>query len=167
MTESKTDRERCWYVRAMRPSDREYVRLTWLSNYRETGTGVVSKMPRDLYRKVWGKVIDHALKRCDIRIACTDDDADTIVGFAVLESKLQQPAIHYVYTREGWRELGVARDLVADLVARECAYSHATQALERGATDGAAARAGAKVPGTWKHAPWILIMLAMAAGGDQ
>lgn len=162
MSETK---ERCWYVRAMRPSDREYVRLTWLNNYRESAVGIAAKMPRDLYRRCWGKMIDAVMRRAEVRIACTDDDADTIVGFAVLVPR--ERVIHYVYTREGWRELGVAGDLVADLLLRECSYSHCTDALERKASDAGAGRRGAKVPAQWHHAPWLLVTMALDAGGVE
>jgi hypothetical protein len=71
-------------------------------------------------------VIDYILLQndCVIRIAALPDNVDVILGYLVY-----QPGIlHYVFVKEGFRKLGIAKDLVIQSDLKDdCKCTHKTE----------------------------------------
>ena len=50
------------------------------------------------------------LSTADVLIACTEEDANTIIGYSIIQSKI----LHFVYVKEGYRNKGIGTLLTRD-----------------------------------------------------
>lgn len=71
-------------------------------------------------------LVNEVLRRAEVRIVGPMDDPVTIYGFAVLEPGL----VHMVYVRNGWRHLGIAKQLLSGVSLSDVHYSTHTTDLQ-------------------------------------
>lgn len=71
-------------------------------------------------------LVNGVLRRSAVRVAAPGGDPLTIYGFAVVEPG----TVHMVYVRQGWRRMGIAKQLLADIAIADCAYSTHTSDLQ-------------------------------------
>jgi hypothetical protein len=94
----------------------------------------------DAYWRGHRGVIDRLLASCNVSVFVIDEPM--VDGFVVRDR--YQPVLHYVYTRASARMRGVARSLVADLLAApSVTYTHASRHLDR-----------AQLPAGWAFDPY-------------
>lgn len=107
-------------LRTMAETDVPYIVDSWVQSYRgqararEVGAG---------YRRSHKALVRNLLKRATCVVACLEDDADTIVGYAVTEPG----CVHYVLVRDGFTRNGLAKTMIAPFLSRDgVRYSHKT-----------------------------------------
>lgn len=110
-------------VRDAVPADDSFILSTWLKRlYHDNDEkSYIGEMNSDDFYLNYEKVIKYILKKPAVwvRIACLKDDPDVIVGYAVIEKNI----LHWVYTKKGWRELGIAKKLVPPYITH---FTHLT-----------------------------------------
>jgi hypothetical protein len=96
--------------RPMTFADRSFVLATWLRGQR-FGHPYYTAIDKKSYYTNYSKYIESILSLHSTRVlvACLADEPDVIVGYAVYSSS---GALHWVYTKKAWRNLGVARSLL-------------------------------------------------------
>lgn len=112
--------------------DRPFVTSGWLRSYeRAHHTAKARHKPylthenrqlgallRDAYYVQHGRVVNELLDTSTVLVAHFEGDADNLLGFACGER--HQPGgvavVHYVYVKGTWRQNGVARGLVDELL---------------------------------------------------
>lgn len=97
-------------IRPVTKSDLGFVVRTWIESLRY-GNDLFREIPEhtlfENYKKFIGQIIEKP--STVITIASLRDEPGLIIGFAVGQGT---NILHYVYVREPWRKLGLARDLV-------------------------------------------------------
>ena len=110
-------------VRAARDSDYAFVLDTWRRSF-EHAPAVAGADPSS-YELEMKFVIARLFKTSEVLIACDVEDDDTLLGFASISG----PTLNYVYVRKDFRNMGVARTLLAGR--KLTGYSFRTLAGER------------------------------------
>lgn len=93
-------------------SDNDVIYSTWMNSL-YYGNDWFREIDNDVFFGKYRKVIETILEKKDtkVTIACLDNDADTVVGYAVAEGL---EILHWIYVRPAWRKLGIAKSLVQD-----------------------------------------------------
>ncbi len=94
-------------IRVATPDDIPFILSTWLRGLRY-GCELFELIPDAIYYQRYKQVIEAILAKSEVRVATLPDDASVIVGYAVLAPDV----LHWVYVKQAWRKLGVARQLV-------------------------------------------------------
>lgn len=94
-------------IRDALQEDINFIYATWLRSYR-SGSSIGRQARNTVYYREYNKVIDHLLNSSTIKVACLDDDPLIILGYAVFD----RDNIHYIFVKEAFRRLGIARRLV-------------------------------------------------------
>ena len=104
---------------AIRPAadhDERFVIASWLSSWRDANAaGLIQH--EDWFDVMWPQ-LQKALKRPDVRtlVAYETDEADHVAdlyGFIAADTAAPTPLLYYVYTKQAYRRMGVARRLFA------------------------------------------------------
>lgn len=93
-------------VRPAKPEDMAFVVDAWRRSFE--GSPAVRGADREHYRIEMTRTIRRLLDTAECRVACNPDDPDQLVGFAAFNG----PELHYAYTKQDFRGMGVARDLL-------------------------------------------------------
>lgn len=95
-----------WAIRPASGSDLNFLYSTWLNSYRcDSKIGKSTK--KSVYFGEYYSVVDSILEKAKTLIACLSEEPNVIVGFLVFEPQV----LHYCFTKESFRGLGVARSL--------------------------------------------------------
>ncbi len=70
---------------------------------------------REHYRVEMTRAIRRLCDKATIRVACAENDPDTLVGFAVFSAVpgVAWSELHYVYVKRDFRRMGIARQLLS------------------------------------------------------
>lgn len=102
-------------IRPMIEKDFPFVISTWLKSYRYNSP-FGKKLKNAIYFKFHHAIAERVLKRqsCRVYIGCSREDPDIILGYIIFEL-LDTPEafniVHYIYTKESFRKLGIAARL--------------------------------------------------------
>jgi len=100
---------RKWNIRPPKPEDLSFIYSTWLNSfYYDSWTKSIRK---SVYFNNYKKVLDRLLNETVISIACLIEDDSVILGYMVSEPEI----IHYVYVKEAFRKMGIAKSLAKEL----------------------------------------------------
>lgn len=124
------------HYRLAQPRDMAFVRESWLASFRDAAAAGVIPMPH--YRRVYLEAIDWVLARPGVEVWVAFDPGETdpemdLFGWLCLErgglkvscrrrvkgrwrsalEPLNVPLVHYVFTKQPYRRLGIARGLFA------------------------------------------------------
>lgn len=100
-------------------SDEGFLYTTWLNGL-YYGSDTVKKffdvidISQNEFFEKYRKIIKIILS-CEsvkIRLAVLAKDPDIILGYSVSDIIQGEPTIHYVFVKEAWRKMGLARELV-------------------------------------------------------
>ncbi len=94
-------------IRPPLPSDENFLFDTWLNALRY-GNEWFEEINEKQYYKAYREIIRAILARAHIQIACLKSDPDVILAYSISEG----PALHFLYTKEAWRGIGLANDLL-------------------------------------------------------
>jgi hypothetical protein len=107
-------------VRAAKASDSAFILDAWVESFRESHSAGVIPMP--MYRRVYKEAIAWLLARdgMELLVACNPLDEDQVFGFLAHElgvidraTHRDIPALHYLFVKQPFRRLGIARQLLA------------------------------------------------------
>jgi hypothetical protein len=115
-------------IRPAVPEDLAFIFHTWLKSYRYNSPATLH-ISHEVYFAKHHQVAEAILKRSVVPVACLRATPNVLVGFAVLE--LAAPiCIHWIYVKNAWRRLGVAKRLLGEIDPNLCVHSHWTSALQ-------------------------------------
>lgn len=98
-------------VRDGRITDIPFIRASFLNGV-YYGDRCFTRIPKEIFMSNYKAVIDTILTpgKAQIKVACTKDDPDTIIGYSLLSADYQ--TIFWVYVKKDWRQHGVGWSLV-------------------------------------------------------
>lgn len=94
-------------IRMATTSDMAYVKASWNASAR------IHRVPRPLWRVLFGAVQDGLLGKSSCHVACLPDEPDAIVGYAITGVLDGQKLVHWVQVKHAFQRCGVARQLMA------------------------------------------------------
>ena len=93
--------------RSLMPDDEAFIMSTWLKGL-YYGNSWFRQIPQDTFFDAYRDVITRLAASSEIKVACLADDPDVILGYSVSSG----PILHWVFVKQAWRKLGLAKDLV-------------------------------------------------------
>ena len=146
-------------VRPATDDDLNYVRKTWLREYAEESDWI-DEVGGGVFFREHPTCIEAAFRRGAVTIACRSSVPSGICGFAVTEEGapglaqwhpegVGRALVHFIYVKHRWRQLGVARLLLAPFAAVPVEYTHRTHMLAR-----------LRVPEAWTFNPYPFLRSA-------
>lgn len=112
-------------IRPMIDGDVNFILSTWLKSYYEALRHYGAKgcpYPKDdVFFQGHQEAIKDTLKTSQALVCVAPDDDNQIIGYAVLNGN----CAHYVYVKQVFRQMGVAKALLKD--AKLTSYSHHTR----------------------------------------
>ena len=118
-------------LRPMARTDVEYVKGSWLKNYKNSSS-FAKRVTHDVFYKWHGAIVDAILSRpgTDVFIATLPDEEGVILGFFVCERQGQSRVAHYLFVRPEWRKLGLARALIGASEETAFVFTHWTKPMD-------------------------------------
>ena len=98
-------------IRPAREGDIAFILDAWKKSYE--GAPAVRGAHREHYRTEMTRAIRRLCERGEVRIATAPDDDDHLLGFAAFTQADDGAELHYVYVKQDFRKLGIARALLA------------------------------------------------------
>ena len=96
-------------IRHYQHSDAPFVYNAWLRSNRNSD--FARFIPNDLYYSTHSKIIEKHILNSTILVSCDDINTEVIRGFACFSGT----TVHYVYVKQVFRMLGVAKGLLAEV----------------------------------------------------
>lgn len=127
--------------REARDSDTAFLISSWLRSFAASKLALMADS--DAYFQGYKLLVEAALSRSRVLVACQKADPDAIVGWVAVEPG-DVPRLHYVYVKHPFRRFGVARRLLSPLLEKPCVYTHETPVLRR-----------LTVPSQWTYNPFL------------
>jgi len=97
-------------LRPPSPSDKEFILSSWLKSFRNSDLS--NFIPNDLYYTYHGNIVKSCLLRSLATVACNPEDEDQVYGYLVYELLGDIFIIHYVYTKNIFRDCGIAKHML-------------------------------------------------------
>lgn len=97
-------------MRPMADMDKAFVFNSWLKSFRN-GT-FCNNVDNSIYYTNQHTVIDKLLEKCTVSVCCNSEDPKIIYGYIVYEFIQGQFVLHYVYVKNIYRRLGLAKKLL-------------------------------------------------------
>lgn len=97
-----------WNIREAKGKDLSFIYSTWVNSYRY-GSSLGKSCRNSIFFPEYNRIVDAILEkpRTKILVATTPEDPDTILGYLVHDPDV----IHYVFVKEVFRKMGIARSL--------------------------------------------------------
>ncbi len=101
-------------IRPAKDSDYGYVLKTWSIDYHKTHP--TTFIPNSVYVPYQTKIINNILAKCQVDIACIDDEQDIIVGYLISQPMNKDNVIiHWGQVKGIFRRMGVIKDMLKNL----------------------------------------------------
>jgi GNAT superfamily N-acetyltransferase len=112
-------------IRAATDKDIAFIYSTWLKSYKDDSS-MAANVRKSVFFDEYKYVIDHILLRAKVRIVCLEDQPNVILSYSVTESGI----IHYLFTKEAFRGLGIIKALLQHLhLGDKVQYTHRTHSI--------------------------------------
>lgn len=108
-------------IREVRPSDINFIYATWLRSFRY-GSTLGKSLTNTVFFFEYNKVIDNLLSKSTVLVACLENDEEIVFGYIVYEEDI----IHYVFIKESFRQMGIAKMLVKQFLVLPDKCTHET-----------------------------------------
>lgn len=110
-------------IRDLKAADLPFIYSTWLRSlyYGNPFFGMIEK---DVFFGKYKLVLYSLVSDSNVQVCCDAQDEDTILGYSVHTPE----RLHWVYVKEPWRRLGIAKTLVPSTI-NSC--SHFTQVSKK------------------------------------
>jgi ribosomal protein S18 acetylase RimI-like enzyme len=119
-------------IRRYEEQDRAYLFNSWLKNYKMSSS-FAKRIPNEIFFRNHHLILEHILSKPDtvVLIAHAGEDHNQILGYLAYEDTPTGQVIHYVFIKEKFRNLGIARALIqhADVNPKNVTYTHSTYDL--------------------------------------
>jgi GNAT superfamily N-acetyltransferase len=113
-------------LRPYRPSDEACVFKSWLETFRKGSR--CHRHPEGWYYPRQRRLISGLLDGgATVVCAAFSGDPDEILGWACYDLRETLPIVHYVYVKHAFRGLGIAKQLLGELLQRQCVFTHRTR----------------------------------------
>lgn len=96
-------------LRAARPEDAPFIFSSWLASFESQNKDQPKKTIQRFHRRVITRLLENSITM----VAALDTDPNEIIGWACGERASKFLIMHYVYTKEIFRRLGVQNTLMA------------------------------------------------------
>lgn len=97
-------------IRPYSPDDEAFVLATFL-NGMYYGDSWFSIIPKAIFMVNYRKVAQAMVSgKATVNVACLPDDQSVILGYSILSHDFK--TIHYVFVKDKWRKMGIARSLL-------------------------------------------------------
>jgi hypothetical protein len=117
-------------IRAMKPSDFNFVINSWLKTYKYSGPHVRRMLDSEYY-PAYGPVVESLIKRSDVYIAALREDTDVIIGYLALEPHANEDIIHFALVKDVWQKKGIGKLLLtAANPKRKTYFTHWTSPVQ-------------------------------------
>lgn len=119
-------------IRAATETDAPFIFNSWLKCYRHSV--FAKEMQNEVYFEAHHKLIEGMVGQATFLIACNDLDPAQIYGYAVGEHVDNTLVIHFIYMKEPYRKLGIAKLLASKLgwkLDMPFIYTHRTHQAQR------------------------------------
>lgn len=76
------------------------------------GKSAFSPMLKDTFMKNYNKILVSLLAspNVKVKVVCLKDDSNTVLAYSILNQ--DETTLHWVFTRQSWRNIGLAKALV-------------------------------------------------------
>ena len=101
---------------------------SWLKSYRKAPA--VAKLRGPVYFDSQRSVVERILGRASVAVACSQSDFADVYGYVVYESLAAGTVLHWLYVKQPFRGLGIARVLLSASGApraKSVQHSHETE----------------------------------------
>lgn len=118
-------------LRPATESDVAFIFNSWLRCFRYSS---FASMSNPVYFQAHHKVIEAILKRSQVIVACDDKDVSHIFSYGVAEQIDGQLVVHFIYTKDKYRKLGIGLTVLEALGYKPGStylYTHKTHQAER------------------------------------
>lgn len=133
-------------IQPAKPDDLNFIRSSWLRSFAD------SHIARHAGHAYWPghlRVRDRLLEECPPVVARLEGEPTSICGWACFGPDV----VHYVFVRERWQQLGVAKLLLDPFSDKErVVYTHKTKSLAK-----------IQIPETWIYDPYAALLPSKVA----
>ncbi len=100
-------------IRSERDSDTSFIMATWLRGL-YYGNTWFREIDKDIFMDTYHQAITVLLKKSttEVKVAVLKDDPEVILGYSVLDQGHPNTVLHWVFIKEAWRKMGIARALI-------------------------------------------------------
>lgn len=119
-------------IRPATESDVSFIFDSWLRSYR--GSKSTWGIRNPVYYGSQHRLIEGLVRRCQVLVACNHEDASQLYGYVVAEHIDGCLVVHFAYTKEAYRMLGIAAALLEQYKfnkSKPTFYTHRTAVVER------------------------------------
>jgi hypothetical protein len=119
-------------IRKAAPSDISFIFSSWLKSFRDSR--FASAITTTIYYTEHHKVVERLLKTCDVYVACNPKDGTELFGYICAEKVDGILVVHYIYVKNTYRQLGLAKTLLNQFSHNPSAaaiFTHNTRASEK------------------------------------
>jgi GNAT superfamily N-acetyltransferase len=92
-------------------SDHNFIMNSWLKSWRN---GPPRQLPNEQYYREQTFVVQQILANSRVVVACNPEDETQIFGYIVAQDSPAARFVHYLYVKQPYRRLGIARALVKE-----------------------------------------------------
>lgn len=102
-------------VRDYQVADKNFVYSTFLRGL-YYGDSWFTHIPKNIFMENYHTILDRLLEspNTQIKVACLKEDQEVILGYSILNTG--GTALHWVFTKSAWRNIGIAKSLVPESV---------------------------------------------------
>ena len=115
----------------LRPADSgdlAFILNSWLRSNRNST--FAKRVPNAMYFEEHHRVVTSLLARGEVVIAANREDPGQIIGWACFEEGAV-PILHYVYVKQAFRGLGIARHMLSPVQKGAFVYTHEPDASKK------------------------------------
>lgn len=115
-------------TRALTESDLSFLYNSWLKSYRDSS--FAEPISNNEYFGFHKAVIERIIERANVVILCNPEDESQIYGYSVSEQVAELVIVHYIYVKQTYRNLGLAKQLLLGATSGDkFTYTHRSKRL--------------------------------------
>lgn len=115
-------------LRPFIPDDKAFVTQSWMRSYWDGAIARDHRIAPPTYNLYQRRIIDDIVARPNAVgvIAHPQGDVDVIIGWIIFEVDDPLRVVHYIYVKEAFRRLGIAKRILSATV-NDFSYTHLTE----------------------------------------
>lgn len=98
-------------IRDFLPEDRNFILATFLRGIYHGGSSY-SLMHKNVFMTNYKHIAAAIVNKQTIKVACLKEDPSVILGYSI--SIPHKNAVSFVFVKQAWRKIGIAKDLVLE-----------------------------------------------------